>query len=697
MSGHTDILLRNLGFRGNPFSSLEAGKEEGREWFYACFVEPPGFSTILGDATSPEPLIVFAPRGSGKTALRAMLHYYCRRGYVPGGRVLSIPHVDPSAIEEKSLGSEPPSLARLHVETIVQKGLAALCQQIGEEPRLQEDLRRSLALPERELLQWYVTAYGQELRAADCAMVLSPCMCQEAGQPRNSGGSGGQNPAAQHGGDLVDYRREGSYVALMQGFLNLVLSPRPFTACYILVDGIDELGSTAADWDRAAAIVEPLAANLKLMDLPGVAFRFFLPAELKSSLQARSAIRRDRVLWYDLVWRREGLAELLHKRLVVFSDYHIESLDQICADSLKGGKLENEMLDACEATPRTLLRLGQELLRQQAECLQQGSEHMDWRISEEAWRRARAALALPEKKDLLPIEVSVPSRVGRSNDSAEDKAQLLHRVMTDYPGPIAITCRDYLFQREPLHKLNRLLDLFELSLGFCGVLMMAQYQQQLQDQRQGQGKSLAQAVGASCKRMSLGNWRWVLGRLTGLSGSLGRTPVGSQLHEFIGSDTGGAVESLIELRNHLAHSALQANPGFYAQRLQEADQQLLKVMSGLSFLADLQLIRVSTLQREGGMYLHEAKLYRGDNPYFPWTTLRLSHALDTHRLLVLYRQLELPVYPLLIAAHCPECGQEEVFLYQEVSGDEVIYHSATSGHRLQTTQSRSELRSLLGV
>ena len=107
-----------------------------------------------------------------------------------------------------------------------------------------------------------------------------------------------------------------------------MLSPRPFTACYILVDGIDELGSTAADWDQAAALVEPLAANLSLMDLPGVAFRFFLPAEKQARLQLREAVRRSHH-FPRLGLDRTGPGRSAAQAIAGLQRLPIQSLDQI--------------------------------------------------------------------------------------------------------------------------------------------------------------------------------------------------------------------------------------------------------------------------------------------------------------------------------------------------------------------------------
>jgi hypothetical protein len=687
--GNLDTLLKNLGFQGNPFASLEAGKEEGEEWFYASFVEPPRFAEILGDATSPQPVLVFAPRGSGKTALRVMLDYYCCRGYIPGGKVLSVLHTDLSVLEEVVRLNPQIPLSRFHAEMILRAGLAALCRQAKEEPTLQDTLQKELEPDERNYLRWYVSLYGRNLSLSQMRFLRQLGLHLESKEGMGFLAQRKEKPIHLFN-SLLEDKPGGSYVLLLQHFVELLLNPKLFVACYVLVDGVDELESTATDWAHAVALVEPLAANLKLLDLPGVGFKFFLPAELKPYLEAREAVRCDRVLWYDLVWTEKRLLKLLHKRLLVFSDYHIESLDQICVDALKGGRLEREMVETCGDSPRNLLRLGQELLHQQATLVSEEEE--DWRIREEAWGQAKMAMLSDVQGQSHPLAVEPPPA------AVEDtRGQLFQRILQDYPGPIALTCRDYLIQPEPLHKLRRLLDLFEVILGFCGVLMMAQYRQQVESARGRRPKSLAQVVGSGCERITLGNWQWILTRLTGVSGSLGKTRIGTQLHRLLSGESGKAIECLIELRNQMAHSAQRADEAYYRQQLAEAESWLVAIMDRLAFLADVKLIQVDNLRRQGNQYLHRARLYQGDNPNFPWVDIELPFSLDCGKILIVYHNNVLTLHPLLVVEHCPECRQEELFLYQRLDGNELTYHAFSSGHTLITAKHRAVIADLLGI
>jgi hypothetical protein len=165
----------------------------------------------------------------------------------------------------------------------------------------------------------------------------------------------------------------------------------------------------------------------------------------------------------------------------------------------------------------------------------------------------------------------------------------------------------------------------------------------------------------------------------------------------VAGDAADAVQSLLNLRNQLAHSALRSDPGFYVGQLVEAEAQLNQVLAALDFLGDLQLVRVSKLRRQGSSYVHEARLYRGDNPNFPYVDLTLIRALDSERMHVIYNTTQLCLHPLLVAERCPECGQEEVFLYHEVDGVDIRYHSYVSGHRLITSETRNGIRQLLGL
>src|SRR5690349_7566877 len=93
-----------FGFQRFPFDRPEAGNEEFErpDFLASCFVEPKSFERVFGQADSPPVTsFLFAARGTGKTACRVMMDYYCKNGSSrlsspkSNGQifVLSIPHI----------------------------------------------------------------------------------------------------------------------------------------------------------------------------------------------------------------------------------------------------------------------------------------------------------------------------------------------------------------------------------------------------------------------------------------------------------------------------------------------------------------------------------------------------------------------------------------------------------------------------
>lgn len=697
LASSLDILLKNLGFtEGNPFASLEAGKEEGQDWFYESFVEPPRFDEIVGDARSPQPMLIFAPRGSGKTALRVMVHYYCRRGYanrqgwVPGGKVLSILHTDLSLIQEVARQNPKADLTRSHVQTILRSGVVALARQLGSDPSFRVRLA-SRPGEDKTYLHWFVAHFGQDLSAGERRWLREAGLAAKKplGYPLpHPSEETTAFPVLEYLPDLsslLEDESSHSYVQLMRRFVELALSAS-FQAVYVLVDGADELATTAAEFAYGARLVEALAANLRILDMPGVAFRLFLPAEMRPYLEALGSVRDDRIVWYELVWRPDQLLALLRKRLDVFSRGRVPSLDTICADDLPPGHLEKAMVEVADGSPRTLLRLGQALLRRQAELVRV-DEQADVMLRKEAWERARA--------DILPHQEQPPVAIQNAALEAE-QPPAWSRILTGYPSPIALVCRDYLIRQEPVVRLVRLLDAFEAVVSFCGVLLLAQYRQQVEEAaKQGQRvRSLPSAVGKDCRQMTLGRWLWVLERLTGLSGSLGRTVIGRQLHRLMHGESGVAMRRLRDLRNEMAH---QAKPStFYEERLPGAHADLLTVLIGLNFLAETVLFQPLGLKRHGDEYLHLVRRYQGDNPLFIEERWSLTIPLDCDRLWLGQGKRALALFPLLLAERCPVCGYDEVFIYQSFGDDNLIYHNFSSGHTLTSGRYRSAVAELFG-
>lgn len=146
-----------------------------------------------------------------------------------------------------------------------------------------------------------------------------------------------------------------SPVRLLSRFAQLVQRAGLQTV-YILVDRLDERLLTFRDPHKLAALIAPLVADLPLMEIPGVAFKLFLPREAIMSF-----VRPERLRVLEVVWDNERLRELLRLRLRVYSNDNVQSLGKLCEDAL-APRIESEMIEMADGSPRHLLQLGAALL-----------------------------------------------------------------------------------------------------------------------------------------------------------------------------------------------------------------------------------------------------------------------------------------------------------------------------------------------
>jgi hypothetical protein len=160
-------------------------------------------------------------------------------------------------------------------------------------------------------------------------------------------------------------------------------------ATYLLVDGVDEFYETASDIHGAVALIEPLLADLASMELPYIAFKFFLPLEMEPFLRNRPAVRFDRLQVKRIErWDERSLLDIIHRRLQAFSRSY-ESLEAVCVPELRG-RLEDEMVAMADGTPRNLIRLGKYLLQEHAKLLEPTQQdEAAWLISEQAWENTQ--------------------------------------------------------------------------------------------------------------------------------------------------------------------------------------------------------------------------------------------------------------------------------------------------------------------
>lgn len=370
--------LEQRGFQGNPFGTYQAELEERLADY---FIPTVYYDEIRGTADAPRTMVVFAARGHGKSAHRIMVARSCRP-VASHGHILAASYIDFGPLPAQM--AQDPKSVRLsqHLTVILHSCAETFVETLIRDP----DLATKLEPEWFTRLKWFCMQQPS-------TPVLTPSMVLT--RLRELGGDGfnldwGEFQRAWHVGRLGELLRGQailehpaarfliiladtcpeaidasrlSAAKLFSLFVDLI-HQTGLKAVYVLVDRVDEVPPMADDPAIAADFVEPLLANLPLMECAGAAFRFFLPLEIQPALVEKATIRYDRLLFREIVWDESSLAELLRQRLIAFSSGKVEALSDLCdeAEVRRGWRVDQDIVQHAQGSPRNLLRLGELLL-----------------------------------------------------------------------------------------------------------------------------------------------------------------------------------------------------------------------------------------------------------------------------------------------------------------------------------------------
>jgi hypothetical protein len=374
--------INYFGFQRFPFDRPEAGNEEfARPDFLAtCFVEPSSFERVLGQADPPVTSLLFAARGTGKTACRVMVDYYCQRGEVnrdrrqePSGFVLSVPHIHLDQVlnmarQEAASGEIQAVRVEHHAVEIMRRAVPALTNLVASVPELSDKLR-NLPPSERQDLSWLILSYSHYLSLIQANFLNSLGIALPAEERARIGfqahthttPSTSQSPWRDI---LLHSRAQVSPIDHIAQWAKLI-HQLGIAATYVLVDGVDEFEESASDPRIAFAVIRPLLTNLRLMDgTPYLALKFFLPTHIEDLVRMDAAVRRDRgFIFENIVWSKEDLTKILRKRLAALKrkedidqDRLETSFDALCVPELRG-QIEMNLVHWADGNPRHLMIL----------------------------------------------------------------------------------------------------------------------------------------------------------------------------------------------------------------------------------------------------------------------------------------------------------------------------------------------------
>lgn len=326
--------LARVGFsEGNPFALKWAEDEHDR--LHEYFIDHHAYHAII-DAGAARSSILHAPRGAGKSSTRRMFEAYCQANDT-SLRALLVRLTDWMPIVERAEGR--PVGPRDLLGELLRLFVAALAE-LPAAP--------SAPLPPDEAgyLRWICAAYPDYLRPSRRAALAA---------------RGWLPPADWPADEAAQYQLDGLPVLRCFELIAQITAAAGRALCYVVIDGVDELYETTTDWATSADLLAPLLGNLRLLEVPGLAVKAFVPSGVVAVLRERGLLREDRIATIELSWTPPLLGELLRSRLTVFSEGAVPSLALIAAPEL--AEIDQQLCAAASGSPRTLLNLGDRLVQ----------------------------------------------------------------------------------------------------------------------------------------------------------------------------------------------------------------------------------------------------------------------------------------------------------------------------------------------
>lgn len=354
--------LARLGFAEHPFQFTNADEEEHLQSY---FVPPPYFISVWGDPDSPKSQVVFAPRGGGKSAQRRMIEYRSETS-----DVFAITYDRFETLNEKELESVS---ADYHLRNLIQKALLGFLLEFHDRHMQAPSFRRNERDQIAGLCHQYLSRITR-LEALDSLNSLKTVSVKAKQFLRDWSGplnamfaavlAAKGLPHAQlglGGAATTETSLEGPLKTHLELVRDLILSIG-YKSIYILIDKVDETAVTGNNAEASFNLVKPLLRDLELLQMRGVAFKFFLWDMLLPKY--RRYARPDRLEQFELSWSESDLKKMLSRRLEAFSGKRVHDLSQLTNAEL-AQPLHFLVVLFAEGSPRDMIRICQEIVAEQ--------------------------------------------------------------------------------------------------------------------------------------------------------------------------------------------------------------------------------------------------------------------------------------------------------------------------------------------
>lgn len=322
-----DSFISRAGFRGDPFAHTNSEQETLLSKY---FVPPPYFEAVLGTPQTPKTNVIFAPRGTGKTAQRLMIEKRSETAELPFlcltyssfasvtklGGTLNAHHIELCRLltiailvrlEESSIWINE---LNAHDKEVVKVATRTFLGHLSAGDY--ETAFRSVKTPGDKMGELW-KKYGGVV-AAGIAVLM-----KKAGLDDVQVSVTLEQEAEKVNTDGPRY----FWDALVS-----ITAKLGYRAVYFLVDKVDEAKGSGIDSKVAADLIAELVTDLPTLEHPGVAFKFFLWDQMRQHLLA-DGLRGDRMEVIRFTWTHAELSDMLSRRLKTFSAEKIQSFNDL--------------------------------------------------------------------------------------------------------------------------------------------------------------------------------------------------------------------------------------------------------------------------------------------------------------------------------------------------------------------------------
>lgn len=368
-------------FRANPFSEYRADQETDRGNLTPSlpdyFVETSFYEEIISKYEPFRTMLIYAARGSGKTAHRIMASQACRPTNHQSP-ILAINYNDFGELPEVIRKGSAKVTSGDHAARILGLGSQVFLEVLLQDSKLVDALGPQSV---GKLKSFFMTYNQEALSASSIWNWLKKLAGDKAFDT-----------------DWEDFLREHSKHRLIRLLKNSPILEVPsarflvalsdvvsdadaphispanhlavfeklvlqsgLSGIYVFLDGLDETEALSTNTDVIVSLLSPLLSDLTLLRRKHTAFKVFLPLEIQDKLAARPGIRHALLHPCQIVWQDNLLKELLEVRLIKFSDGNYSDLAQLC-DKSSDSTITRDIVRHSQGVPRNLLRLGEALL-----------------------------------------------------------------------------------------------------------------------------------------------------------------------------------------------------------------------------------------------------------------------------------------------------------------------------------------------